>query len=92
MAHFHFGATLTFKVDANAAARMGAQLILNAGQPISGTQVESTADHVSERTTLSLHTLVPLMVGDTVELQGIMRDHAGYFMADRTDFWAFKVG
>jgi len=89
---YQFGATLTFKVDANLAARMGAQLILNGGQPILGSQVENTADHVSERTTLSLQTLVPLVAGDTVEVQGIMRGHPGYFMADRTDFWAFKVG
>lgn len=89
---YQFGATLTFKVDANLAARMGAQLVLNGGQPIAGTQVENTADHISERTTLSLQTLVPLVAGDTVELQGIMRDHAGYFMADRTDFWACKIG
>lgn len=89
---YHFGGMLTFKVDTNTAARMGAQLVLNGGQPVAGSQVENTAEHISERTTVSLQTLVPLMAGDTVELQGIMRDHAGYFMADRTDFWAFKVG
>ena len=89
---YQFGAVLTFKVDANLDARMGAQLVLNGGQPVAGSQVENTGTHISERTTLSLQTLVPLIAGDTIELQGIMRDNAGYFMANRTDFWALKVG
>ncbi len=89
---YHFGALLTFKADASLDARMGAQLVLNGGTAISGTQVENTGQHVDERTTLGLQTLVPLLAGDTVTLQGIMRDQPGYFMADRTDFWGYKVG
>jgi hypothetical protein len=89
---YQFGALLTFKQDTSTAARMGAQLLLNGTTPIAGSQVENTGTHVSERTTLTLQTLVALNAGDTVELRGIMRDQAGYFMADRTDFWGFKVG
>lgn len=87
-----FGAVLTFKIDSSLDARMGAQLVLNGTSPIAGSQTENTASHVSERTTLSLQTLTTLSAGDTVELQGIMRGQAGYFMANRTDFWGFKVG
>lgn len=87
-----FGAMLTFKEDTSTAARMGAQLVVNGGAVVAGSQVENTGGHVSERTTLSLQTMVPLSTNDTVELQGIMRSRSGYFMADRTDFWGFKVG
>lgn len=89
---YMLGATLTFKVDASLDARMGAQLVLNGAGVISGSQVENTGSHISERTSLSLQTIATLMAGDTVELQGIMRDQSGYFMADRTDFWGCKVG
>lgn len=87
-----FGALLTFKQDSSAAARMGAQLVLNGASSVPGSQVENTATHINERTTLGLQTLTYLTAGDTVELQGIMRAQNGYFMADRTDFWGFKVG
>lgn len=87
-----FGALLTFKQNSSTAARMGAQLVINGAVVVPGSQAENTSTHVTERTTLSLQTMVGLSAGDTVELQGIMRAHAGYFMADRTDFWGFKVG
>ncbi|MEM9575662.1 MAG: DUF2793 domain-containing protein [Pseudomonadota bacterium] len=86
------GALLTFKQDSSTAARMGAQLVVNGATVIPGSQVENTAVHITERTTLTLHTMAVLNAGDTVELQGIMRAQPGYFMADRTDFWGFKVG
>lgn len=89
---FQFGGVLTFKVDSSLDARMGAQLVVNGLGAVTGTQVENTGVHISERTTLSLNALVPLVAGDTVELQVIMRDHSGYVMADRTDFWGHKVG
>ncbi len=89
---YFLGALLTFKQDSSTAARMGAQLVVNGATVIPGSQAENTASHVSERTTLNLQTMAVLNAGDTVELQGIMRAHAGYFMADRTDFWGFKVG
>jgi hypothetical protein len=87
-----FGALLTFKFESSVSARMGAQLVVNGTTPVIGSQVENTAVHQSERTTLTLQTLAVLEAGDTVELQGTMRAHSGYFMADRTDFWGFKVG
>jgi len=87
-----FGALLTFKVDSSLSARMGARLVVNGTTAIAGSEVENTGNHISERTTLSLQTLTTLVPGDTVELQGIMRDASGSFMANRTDFWGFKVG
>ena len=33
-----------------------------------------------------------LAPGDTVELQGMMRVDPGIFMADRCDFWGYKIG
>ncbi|MEM1074297.1 MAG: DUF2793 domain-containing protein [Pseudomonadota bacterium] len=87
-----FGALLTFKADSSTAARLGGRLVVNGGTTIAGSQSEVTGAHVSERTTTQLQTLVSLQAGDTVELQGIMRSQSGFFMADRTDFWGFKVG
>jgi hypothetical protein len=65
---------------------------VNGADVITGSQVDNTGTHISERTTLSLQTIATLAAGDTVELQGIMRDQSGYFMADRTEFWGCKVG
>ncbi|MFK7744967.1 MAG: DUF2793 domain-containing protein [Roseobacter sp.] len=86
------GATLTFKQDTSSAARLGAQLVTNGATIVQGSQVENTGTHITERTTLALQVLTPLTAGDTVELQGIMRDQSGYFMADRTSFWGTKIG
>ena len=88
---YQFGGVLTFKVDSSLDARMGAQLVLNGSGTVTGSQVANTGPHVSERTTVTLNTLVPLLAGDMVELQAIMRDQSGYVMADRTDFWGHKV-
>lgn len=89
---YMMGALLTFKADASTASRIGARLVVNGSDPVVGSQVESTGAHVSERTTVSIQTMVALNAGDTVELQGILRNQPGYFMADRTDFWGYKVG
>lgn len=89
---YQLGALLTFKKDTNNASRMGAQLMLNGVTSIAGSRVENTAVHFDGRTTISIQTLTSLSAGDTVELHGIMREQPGYFMADRTDFWGFKVG
>ena len=86
------GGLLTFKQDSSTTARMGAQLLVNSVTPVPGSQVENSGTHINEQTTLALQTLVSLSAGDTVELQGIMRDQPGYFMASRTDFWGLKVG
>lgn len=89
---YHFGSVLTFKQDISLDARMGARLVLNGVTPIKGAYAENTGPHVSERTTVVIGTLEPLLAGDTVELQAIMRDQSGYVMGDRSDFWGYKVG
>ncbi|WP_282129074.1 DUF2793 domain-containing protein [Roseobacter litoralis] len=89
---YQLGALLTFKADSSSAARMGAQLLIDGVTPITGSEVENTAAHFNGRTTISIQTLASLSAGSTVELHGIMRSQPGYFMADRTDFWGFKVG
>ncbi|MFK7762424.1 MAG: DUF2793 domain-containing protein [Roseobacter sp.] len=89
---YQFGALLTFKIDSSTAARMGVQLVVNGSTVVPGSQAELTSAHITERTTLASQTLAVLDVGDTVELQGIMRDQSGYFMSDRCDFWGLKIG
>lgn len=89
---FFFGAALTFKQNASNQARMNAQLVLNGADAISGSLAEVTGDHVSEQTTLNIQSMVLLAAGDTVELQGRLRGFDGYFLADQTSFWGFKVG
>jgi hypothetical protein len=89
---YTFGATLTFKENTSDQARMGARLLVNGTTEVSGSLCEVTGTHVSERTTLGLHTMTSLSAGDTVELQGRLSGFDGYFMADRTSFWGFKVG
>ncbi|XDA98272.1 DUF2793 domain-containing protein [Sulfitobacter sp. LCG007] len=87
-----FGATLVFKLDSNPGAKMGARLLQNGVDVLRGSLVQLSADHEDQQTSLGVQTLVSLVAGDTVELQGRMRDFGGYFMAGQTTFWGFKVG
>ncbi|WP_299499988.1 DUF2793 domain-containing protein [uncultured Roseobacter sp.] len=89
---YFFGAALTFKQNASDQARMGAQMILNGTSVITGSLSEITGPHVSEQTSLQIQCMVSLAAGDTVELQGRLRGFDGYFLADQTSFWGFKVG
>jgi len=87
-----FGATLLYKINASATARMRGRLVLNGLTEIRGSFGEISATHVSLATAIWLQTLVPLTAGDTVELQGYFRVADGYFAADHTSFWGCKVG
>ncbi|MFK7868235.1 MAG: DUF2793 domain-containing protein [Roseobacter sp.] len=89
---YTFGAALTFKQNVSDQARMGARLVVNGTTPISGSVHEATGPHITERTSLNLTVLTALAAGDTVELQGIMRDFDGFFLADQTTFWGYKIG
>jgi len=87
-----FGATLLYKMNASATARMRGRLVLNGLTEIRGSFGESSATHVSLATAIWLQTMVPLTAGDTVELQGYFRAQDGYFAADHTSFWGAKIG
>jgi len=87
-----FGATLLYKINASATARMRGRLALNGTTEIRGSRGEISGAHVSEATALWLQTMVSLTAGDTVELQGNFRAVDGYFAADQTSFWGCKVG
>ncbi len=87
-----FGATLLYKINASATARMRGRLVLNGTTEIRGSLGEISATHVSLATAIWLQTLVPLTAGDTVELQGYFRVADGYFAADHTSFWGCKIG
>jgi hypothetical protein len=89
---YFFGASLVFKQNASTTTRMRGQFILNGTTQIPGSFGELSGTHVSEATLLALHTLTPLAAGDTVELQGYMRAADGYFAANHTSFWGWKVG
>ena len=87
-----FGATLLYKINASATARMRGRLVLNGTTEVRGSLGEISATHVSLATAIWLQTMVPLTAGDTVELQGYFRVADGYFAADHTSFWGCKVG
>ena len=87
-----FGATLLYKNNASATARMRGRLVLNGTTEIRGSFGESSATHVTLATAIWLQTMVPLTAGDTVELQGYFRVADGYFAADHTSFWGAKIG
>lgn len=89
---YAFGASLTYKTNGNSGARMQGRMLKNGTDVLRGSRGEISGTHLSEETTLTLHTLVQLNAGDTVELQGNFRAYDGYAMADETCFWGHKVG
>ena len=87
-----FGATLLYKINASATARMRGWLVLNGTTEIRGSRGEISGAHVSEATALWLQTMVSLTAGDTVDLQSNFRAADGYCVADQTSFWGVKIG
>ncbi|MBW4707188.1 DUF2793 domain-containing protein [Roseobacter sp. YSTF-M11] len=87
-----FGASLTFKQNASDQARIGARLVRNGVEVVSGSVGEITGPHVSDQTVLNVQTMVMLSAGDTLELQGHLRGFDGYFSATQTSLWGYKVG
>ncbi|MBC7165718.1 MAG: DUF2793 domain-containing protein [Roseovarius sp.] len=87
-----FGASLLYKINASASARMRGRLVLNGTSEIRGSFGEISGAHVSGATALWLQTMAVLQQGDTVELQGYFRAQDGYFAAGHTSFWGAKIG
>lgn len=87
-----FGATLLYKVNSGANARMRGRLVLNGTTEIGGSRGEISGAHVSEATALWLQIMAVLVQGDTVEMHGAFRAADGYFAADHTSFWGCQVG
>lgn len=89
---YAFGATLVFKENTTSAVTTSCRLIKNGSSVLSGSQVANTGPHVSEETTVQLQTVSALDTGDVVELEGKINGADGYFVADQTAFWAYKIG
>ncbi len=89
---YAFGATLTYKTNGNAGAKMQGRLLRSGTDVLRGSRGEVTGTHLSEETTLPLHALAALNAGDTVQLQGNFRAFDGYIKADESSFWGHKVG
>lgn len=66
--------------------------VLNGTIQIRAARGEISAAPVSEATVLWLQTMVSLIVGDTVELQGDFRAVEGHLAADQMSFCGAKVG
>lgn len=68
-----FGASLLYKAGARTSARMRGRPVLNGTTGIRGSFGEVSISHKSLATALWLQIIVPLTVGDTVELRGCFR-------------------
>jgi hypothetical protein len=88
---YTFGATCLYKVNSSTSARMQARLLKNGTDVVPGSFGGITGAHVSEVTAIWLYVAVVLAANDTVELQGNFTAADGYFAADHTKFWGFKV-
>ncbi len=73
--------------DLNASGSVSARLVFNGATEIRASFCEISGAHVSEEKALWLQTVVALIAGDTVELQGNFRAAVGYFAANHTTFW-----
>jgi len=89
---YSFGGHLLFKRDQSDNARMNIRLVKNGSVQVPGSFGRITSNHDNELTFINTHALIPLVAGDTVELQGKFGSEPGYFMADETTFFGYKVG
>ena len=89
---YHLGGTLTYKANTAAPTRSAGRLVLNSATEINGSRAAITSVHIDEVTSVVLQDMIALAAGDTVELQGRFTGADGYFMADRSAFWGYKVG
>lgn len=89
---YAFGGHLLFKQDASNSARLNARLVKNASTQLAGSYGRITSSHVDGATAINTQAVVPLVAGDTVEIQGMYSSNSGYFQADETTFWGYKVG
>lgn len=87
-----FGASLLYKINASATSRMRGRLVVNGATEIKGSFGEISSSHQTLATALWLQAMAPLARNDTVELQGNFRVADGYFAANHTTFWGYKVG
>jgi hypothetical protein len=88
---YTFGATCLYKVNSSTSARMQARLLKNGTDVIPGSFGGITGAHISEVTAIWLNVAAVLAANDTVELQGNFTGDDGYFAAEHTKFWGFKV-
>lgn len=89
---YAFGATLMHRINAANTARMRGRLVKNGSVEIPGSFGENSGAHVTLATAMWIQTVAPLAKDDTVELQGSYRTADGYFAANHTSFWGYKVG
>ena len=89
---YHFGGHLLFKQDSSSAARLNTRMLKNGATLVSGSFGGITGGHVDGLTFANSQATAVLTAGDTVELQGMFSGASGYFQADETAFWGYKVG
>lgn len=89
---YALGASLLYKINTSSSSRMRARLVLNGATEIKGSLGENSSAHQSLATALWMQALAPLAKNDTVELQGFFRSADGFFAANHTTFWGYKVG
>ncbi len=89
---YMMGGILLYKEHLSTAVRSRSRLVLNGTTEINGAFSETNSGHVDLRTTTEVQTLVSLVQGDTVELQGTSRGGDLNFAAGHSSFWGFQVG
>ncbi|WP_420861998.1 DUF2793 domain-containing protein [Algirhabdus cladophorae] len=89
---YAFGGFLAFKRDITSNVRLRGRFVKNGTDEVAGSSNELASQPTHNLTGLGLHTLVHLTAGDTVELQGYFRLGSGYFKADNSVFWGYKIG
>ena len=89
---YHLGGHLLFKLDSSSNARINARLVRNGTDPLPGSFGQITSSHDDALTFINTQAVTPLVAGDSIELQGMYAGFSGYFQADETRFWGYKVG
>lgn len=89
---YQFGGHLLFKQDSSTAARLNVRILKNGTAAVPGSFGRITSSHVDGATFANSFVATSLSAGDTIELQGMFTGASGFFQADETVFWGYKVG
>ncbi len=89
--YYAVGYRVLFKANAALPASMLATLYKNGSELIDDARMQTSSVLVSNRTSLSAHTVLKLAAGDTIAVWAVMETNDGYIAAAQNSFYGHRI-